>query len=113
MQRDNFKCRDCGDSKSNLQVHHCFYAKGEPWETPNAFLLTVCNNCHETRGELESDTKRMIGAVMARLNHTELYIFASGLSKFVDSDSDLPRVLGLGEIGEMVDRRDEGEIIKA
>jgi hypothetical protein len=46
MQRDDFACILCGDSKSTLNVHHWEY-KGEPWDVDNDNLSTVCVTCHE------------------------------------------------------------------
>jgi hypothetical protein len=69
MQRDGFACRDCGDEKSTLQVHHCHYEKGGPWATDERFLLTLCEDCHEKRGDLESDGKRALGFIFANLSN--------------------------------------------
>lgn len=65
MKRDGFKCRDCGDGKSSLQVHHCHYSKGEPWDTPDDFLLTLCEECHERRQETERSIKHMLSGLCA------------------------------------------------
>ncbi len=47
-QRDGWCCRKCGDSKSNLQVHHFYYKYGlMPWEYPDEALITYCDLCHE------------------------------------------------------------------
>lgn len=47
LQRDNFTCLACDDSTSELHVHHCYYVSGrQPWEYPNASLLTLCKTCH-------------------------------------------------------------------
>ena len=63
MQRDGFACRDCGDEKSTLQVHHCHYEKGGPWATDERFLLTLCGDCHKERGEVEKDLKTFFGEI--------------------------------------------------
>lgn len=48
LQRDNFQCFDCGNSESQLHVHHEIYFKDlEPWECPDECLTTLCSNCHE------------------------------------------------------------------
>ena len=65
MQRDGFACRDCGDEKSTLQVRHCHYEKGGPWATDERLLLTLCGDCHQKRGDLESDGKRALGFIFA------------------------------------------------
>jgi hypothetical protein len=84
MQRDGFACRDCHDSTSTLQVHHCYYEKGGPWMTDERFLLTLCQPCHEERGELEADGKRMLGMIFA---NAENYVQYSPLRQFVTSMS--------------------------
>jgi 5-methylcytosine-specific restriction endonuclease McrA len=45
LNRDDFTCTICGDSKSTLHVHHKAYI-GDPWEADNEKLSTVCENCH-------------------------------------------------------------------
>lgn len=48
LQRDEFTCRMCGDSKSTLHVHHKRYVKGrQPWEYEGRDLVSVCEACHE------------------------------------------------------------------
>lgn len=46
LQRDNFTCMWCGDTKTTLHVHHNDY-KGEPWDVPDYFLSTLCADCHK------------------------------------------------------------------
>lgn len=65
MQRDGFACRDCGDADSMLHVHHCHYEKGEPWQTDERFLLTLCADCHCHRGDIEHDLKSLFGEALA------------------------------------------------
>jgi len=48
LERDDWRCRECGDNERTLHVHHIFYIpKKEPWEINNGFLLTLCENCHK------------------------------------------------------------------
>ncbi len=48
LLRDNFTCKCCGDTTTQLEVHHVEYFHGmEPWEYPNEMLLTTCHDCHE------------------------------------------------------------------
>jgi len=47
FERDDWACRQCGDDKSTLHVHHRRYLKGrEPWEYPDVGLVTLCEDCH-------------------------------------------------------------------
>jgi 5-methylcytosine-specific restriction endonuclease McrA len=47
MSRDNFACAWCLDADSTLHVHHLFYIGfRKPWEYADAFLVTLCEACH-------------------------------------------------------------------
>jgi hypothetical protein len=104
MRRDEFKCRDCGDAKSTLHVHHCFYEKGDPWDTGANFLLTLCDSCHESRGSLEIDAKRMLSQILVRLkvcggvSGNDLRAFVSSMAQAAAAtDYDPPMVVSSGE----------------
>jgi hypothetical protein len=45
LNRDNFTCCKCGDTETELQVHHLKYT-GEPHEAPMEDLETLCKHCH-------------------------------------------------------------------
>ena len=45
LNRDNFTCKLCGDSETELHIHHVEY-KGEPWEQDLDKLDTLCKHCH-------------------------------------------------------------------
>lgn len=48
LERDEFTCRDCGDTESTLHVHHIMYIYGRDiWDYDNAFYITVCDSCHK------------------------------------------------------------------
>jgi hypothetical protein len=48
FKRDNFACKKCTDTTSNLQVHHIYYKYDLlPWEYPDEALITICDLCHE------------------------------------------------------------------
>jgi 5-methylcytosine-specific restriction endonuclease McrA len=65
MERDGFQCRDCKAAEKTLHVHHCHYCKGNPWETPDELLLTLCTDCHETRNVLEDGVRYLLGKIFA------------------------------------------------
>lgn len=47
LQRDNFTCQLCGDSETELHVHHHSYEQGcEPWDYELSNLTTYCKRCH-------------------------------------------------------------------
>jgi hypothetical protein len=48
MQKNEFCCEICGDSKSTLNVHHKVYFKDrDPWEYLPEQLSCLCESCHE------------------------------------------------------------------
>lgn len=61
FNRDNFTCQKCGDTETELQVHHKEYYNGfEPWEYDNSILITYCVNCHqEIEGITNSNGKSL------------------------------------------------------
>jgi len=47
LKRDNYSCTKCG-SKSQLQVHHKLYKRGQmAWQANNKDLTTLCKPCHD------------------------------------------------------------------
>lgn len=96
MKRDKFTCRDCGATDKTLHVHHCFYEKGNPWETGSALMLTLCDKCHESRGELETQGKRALGFIFAKMvnakDDDELRYFVNEMSLATNPDF-LPRII--------------------
>jgi 5-methylcytosine-specific restriction endonuclease McrA len=55
MERDRWKCKKCGNKENTLNVHHIAYFKNyEPWEVPDGFLITFCEQCHKGSGPQEA-----------------------------------------------------------
>lgn len=50
FNRDEFRCKNCGDDDKTLNVHHISY-KGEPWDQHIDLLVTLCENCHKYESE--------------------------------------------------------------
>lgn len=61
LERDGWRCRGCLDETRTLHIHHLKYGKGEPWEVPDEWLETLCEECHDMREEITS----MMGKSMA------------------------------------------------
>ena len=47
MQRDNFTCQACGDTESELHVHHKQYTTDLPQNELSENLITYCCVCHD------------------------------------------------------------------
>ncbi len=49
LNRDNFTCKSCGDTETELQVHHKSYINGnDPWDYNDDNFETLCSKCHKT-----------------------------------------------------------------
>ncbi len=67
LNRDNFTCRYCGDTKSTLHVHHLYYSKGvEPWEYDDFALMTLCETCHELQHSMTNLEKFLFMCIVNR-----------------------------------------------
>ena len=79
MNRDNFTCHICGDTRTTLHVHHRMYARGcDPWEYPDNHLITLCEKCHENYNA----TDDLISTVRKKLNGNETMGLILGLTAF-------------------------------
>jgi len=82
MQRDNFTCFDTGIKDEPLNVHHCHYSKGGPWETPTELLMTLTEDAHKKRQRLENRGKIALAKIFTRLPN--LKEFEEDLKHFVE-----------------------------
>jgi hypothetical protein len=63
MERDGFKCGSCKSEDKTLHVHHWKYS-GNPWESDNADLQTLCEDCHSQVEESISILKQGFGGFL-------------------------------------------------
>lgn len=54
LSRDKWKCKKCRDTETTLNVHHLEY-NGDPWETENKKLVTLCEDCHKQVESLKDE----------------------------------------------------------
>lgn len=72
LEKDGFKCTQCGDDKSPLNAHHLYYiSKRKPWEYPIGCVLTLCDTCHESDHEDPTEVKMWEMMIMATARSTE------------------------------------------
>lgn len=56
LERDEFTCQICFDSKSTIHIHHRRYVVGkDPWEIPDRALVSLCEICHESEQDMIKD----------------------------------------------------------
>lgn len=58
LNRDNFTCVLCGDTETELHVHHLKYTGNNPENAPNEDLETLCKDCHWAKTFLDKDDFR-------------------------------------------------------
>lgn len=65
LQRDDWACQICFDTKSTLNVHHRYYEAGrDPWNYPEPALVTLCEDCHALEGDYRAESEtRLIKAL--------------------------------------------------
>lgn len=70
LQRDGFACQMCGDTETELHVHHKNY-KGLAWQADDEDLQTMCAHCHsyveEMKASLSDGTLGILGALLVNL----------------------------------------------
>lgn len=68
MQRDDWKCVCCRESKMQLEVHHIDYWNGkEPWEYDLDMLITLCHECHTEESKRQRHEKYLMNSL--KYNH--------------------------------------------
>ena len=55
LNRDNFTCRYCKDTETELQIHHLKYTEVQPHLEPSENLITLCCDCHTLISKAELD----------------------------------------------------------
>lgn len=55
LDRDNWRCKLCGDGTTTFHIHHKKY-KGDPWEVEDEDLVTYCKHCHSVVEFNKSET---------------------------------------------------------
>jgi len=62
LERDEWKCTECGTEEEILQVHHVIYLKElEPWDYEDSFYKTLCKTCHNNRHEIIQELIFVLG----------------------------------------------------
>jgi hypothetical protein len=82
MQRDGWQCRNCDAVEKTLTVHHFLYS-GDPWETEDNLLITLCEDCHKQRQEFDSDSKRMLANLSSLMHNDEFWNFLISFSAYI------------------------------
>lgn len=48
-RRDKHRCVKCGRRSAQIDVHHTRYLGAYPWETPDKYLVSICDRCHRAQ----------------------------------------------------------------
>lgn len=73
LQNDNFACKICGDTKSQLHVHHGAYLSGRKvWDYDPWMLHTLCAKHHEEAEEYIYSMNEKIGSMKPTSENLEL-----------------------------------------
>ena len=77
LERAGWCCENCGDSESELQVHHGYYDKDKkPWEYELRSLHALCDFCHEDAEDIRRAIKQAGGLPLSIQRQIALLIDA-------------------------------------
>lgn len=95
LNRDEFTCQQCGDTENTLHVHHRAYnRRWQPWEYPDAWLVTLCAPCHEQEKEdMEEALDDLILEFKLTFLANDLRPLIPALRDFRDTDIERHRYL--------------------
>ena len=96
LERDGWKCRECGSADATLNVHHGRYLKDcEPWEYENDSLQTLCDMCHESRHvamrAVQIQTSRMTTEQLDAVEMLAYMLNRSRAASVIESTAELMR----------------------
>lgn len=60
LERDDWACQGCGTDEETLHVHHRIYSDGDPWDTPDEALVTLCAICHDEESRMRAEVNRRV-----------------------------------------------------
>lgn len=64
LEKNGFECSCCGDSESQLHVHHRQYFKGRKvWEYADDELEVLCDSCHEEAHHTVDELKEVLSTL--------------------------------------------------
>lgn len=79
LERAGWKCHNCKDTTSTLNVHHKQYRRGAaPWDYPDHDLQVLCETCHELEHAVLDNLKE-ICAVLSIDQLEQLSGYGEGL----------------------------------
>jgi len=83
FERDNWRCRFCGNKHDTLMVHHCRYLSGkEPWDYPTELLITLCEDCDKTEKEDRQEAEeRLISSLQTKFSAYDIDTIAEGFEQ--------------------------------
>ena len=107
LQRDGFKCRECDDGNTNLQVHHKFYVKSWlPWYYPSEALITLCDKCHK---DFEREKSLIISTIFSKFSRYEELNLINEIFENINSMQDLVSIKEL--VDNLNAHGDEGTLL--
>ena len=81
LEAANFECTNCGDTESQLHVHHKHYVKGRKvWEYESWEFSVLCDKCHKEAHEfIEALSETIVTADAGMIDYSQLIAFTHGL----------------------------------
>jgi len=74
MNRDDFICKKCGDTKTQLHVHHLEYTAKYPWDESDENLISLCSECHSAIEEYKKNNLNIFSLFKHKINDNKRLI---------------------------------------
>jgi hypothetical protein len=88
MDRDKFACRMCGNDRETLNVHHLAYERnGEPWDTDEYLLVTLCEPCHEEFHDANPGANWIATLIQAGASWDDIHVIREYFGYIADGPS--------------------------
>lgn len=73
LNRDDFRCTVCGDTETELHIHHEEYS-GDPWDASTDKLRSLCKYCHKVAEFHKKDYANCIISIKSISNLGDIVI---------------------------------------
>lgn len=85
LGRDNFTCLMCGDTETELHIHHEYYPNSmNPWDIDIDDLTTYCKHCHSLVEHTKNEFPVFTDVFKTKTSSKYVKLYASSLPALTD-----------------------------
>lgn len=112
LERDEWCCQKCSDTKQTLHIHHRYYTKGKKiWDYPNEAFITLCKDCHKEETDYRKEVEAtLLDALRRKFLYSEVHDLAVAIGGM--QFSYVPEVVAGAICWAMVNPKIQSDLIK-